>query len=78
MIGPTYLTKFERCRVLGARIRELSNGAGTLVDFTPEDTLLDIATRELCEKKCPIKIVRRCVNGHKETIDTNKLDLLTY
>ena len=72
------MTKFERCRVLGARIRELSNGAGTLVDFTPNDTLLDIAKRELYEKKCPIKIVRRCVDGRKEVIDTNKLDLLAY
>lgn len=78
MIGPNYLTKFERCRVLGARMRELSNGAGTLVDFTPDDTLLDIATRELSEKKCPIKIVRKCVDGSSETIDTNKLDLLQY
>ena len=78
MIGPNYLTKFERCRVLGARIRELSNGACTLVDFTLEDSLLDIAVRELIEKKCPIKVVRKCINGQSETIDTNKLDLLIY
>ena len=78
MIGLTYLTKFERCRILGARVRELSNGACTMVEFTPHDTLLDIAVREIKEKKCPIKIVRKCVNGSSHTIDTNKLDLLRY
>lgn len=78
MVGPSYLTKFERCRILGARVRELSNGACTMVDFTPNDTLLDIAIRELKEKKCPIKIVRKCVSGSTCTIDTNNLDLLQY
>ncbi|KAI9798062.1 MAG: DNA-directed RNA polymerases I II and III subunit RPABC2 [Piccolia ochrophora] len=53
-----YLTKYERARVLGTRALQISMNAPVLVDLEGETDPLQIAIKELREKKIPL-IVRR-------------------
>mmetsp|Transcript_23823 Transcript_23823/g.33366 ORF Transcript_23823/g.33366 Transcript_23823/m.33366 type:complete len:283 (+) Transcript_23823:85-933(+) len=61
-----YLTKYERARVLGTRALQISLGAPVLVDIQGETDPLQIATRELKEKKIPIIIRRYLPSGMYE------------
>jgi DNA-directed RNA polymerase I, II, and III subunit RPABC2 len=53
-----YMTKYERARVLGVRALQISQNAPVLVDLEGETDPLNIATKELREKRLPL-IVRR-------------------
>ncbi|ERF73599.1 hypothetical protein GJ744_002411 [Endocarpon pusillum] len=53
-----YMTKYERARVLGTRALQISRNAPTLVDLEGETDPLQIAIKELNQKKMPL-IVRR-------------------
>ncbi|KAG6161578.1 hypothetical protein E4U11_003325 [Claviceps purpurea] len=53
-----YMTKFERARILGTRAMQISMNAPVLVDLEGETDPLEIALKELREKKLPM-IVRR-------------------
>ncbi|KAJ5086063.1 DNA-directed RNA polymerase I II and III subunit [Penicillium argentinense] len=53
-----YLTKYERARVLGTRALQISMNAPVLVDLEGETDPLQIAVKELNQKKIPL-IVRR-------------------
>ncbi|KAI1910578.1 subunit common to RNA polymerases I, II, and III [Ophidiomyces ophidiicola] len=53
-----YMTKYERARVLGTRALQISMNAPILVDIEGETDPLQIALRELNQKKIPL-IVRR-------------------
>ncbi|KAJ5245915.1 DNA-directed RNA polymerase I II and III subunit [Penicillium chermesinum] len=53
-----YLTKYERARVLGTRALQISMNAPVLVDLEGETDPLQIALKELNQKKIPL-IVRR-------------------
>ncbi|KAL9070037.1 MAG: hypothetical protein Q9157_005954 [Trypethelium eluteriae] len=53
-----YMTKYERARVLGTRALQISMNAPVLVDLEGETDPLQIAIKELREKKIPL-IVRR-------------------
>jgi len=53
-----YLTKYERARVLGTRALQISLGAPILVDIGGEIDPLEIAMKELKQRKIPI-IIRR-------------------
>ncbi|KAJ5278732.1 DNA-directed RNA polymerase I II and III subunit [Penicillium angulare] len=53
-----YLTKYERARVLGTRALQISMNAPVLVDLEGETDPLQIAMKELNQKKIPL-IVRR-------------------
>ncbi|PFH56327.1 hypothetical protein XA68_16720 [Ophiocordyceps unilateralis] len=53
-----YMTKYERARILGTRALQISMNAPVLVDLEGETDPLQIAIRELREKKIPL-IVRR-------------------
>ncbi|KAG5968886.1 hypothetical protein E4U58_001709 [Claviceps cyperi] len=53
-----YMTKFERARILGTRAMQISMNAPVLVDLEGETDPLEIALKELREKKLPL-IVRR-------------------
>ena len=49
------LTKFERVRLIGQRAEYLANGAPPMVDITGMTNALDIAEKELREKKIQLK-----------------------
>ncbi|GAD94959.1 subunit common to RNA polymerases I, II, and III [Paecilomyces lecythidis] len=53
-----YMTKYERARVLGTRALQISLNAPVLVDLEGETDPLQIALKELNQKKIPL-IVRR-------------------
>jgi DNA-directed RNA polymerase I, II, and III subunit RPABC2 len=53
-----FMTKYERARILGTRALQISMNAPVLVDLEGETDPLQIAIKELREKKIPL-IVRR-------------------
>ncbi|KAK6601472.1 RNA polymerase Rpb6 [Botrytis cinerea] len=53
-----YMTKYERARILGTRALQISMNAPILVDQEGETDPLQIAIKELRDKKIPL-IVRR-------------------
>lgn len=57
------LTKYERARIIGGRALQLALGAFPLVDVKPNDTVIDIAKRELEAGVLPIVIRRKLPDG---------------
>jgi len=61
-----YLTKYEKARILGVRALQISMNAPVMVDIAGETDPLEIARKELREKKIPIKIRRYLPDGTYE------------
>ena len=61
-----YLTKFEKARILGARSLQISMGAPLMIKHNLETDSLEIAARELKDRKIPITIRRFLPNGEYE------------
>ena len=70
-----FLTRFEKTRVIGARIQEINKGAPALVDTKGLRESKDIALKELAERKIPYIIRRPLPDG---TFDDWKLAELRY
>ena len=68
---PNRLFKYEKARILGIRARQIDGNAPVMVDVDGEISSLDIAKKELIEKKIPLIIQRVHENGDYEnwTID---------
>ncbi len=58
-----FLTRFEKARVVGKRAMQISKGAPSLVDVGNLDNPVDIALKELKERKLPYIIRRPLPNG---------------
>eukprot|EP01083_Nonionella_stella_P042519 114821_1 len=58
-----YMTKYERARVLGTRALQISMGAPIMVEVMGETDPLEIAQKELRDKKIPIVIRRHLPDG---------------
>ena len=72
-----FLTKYEKCRAIGTRVKQLNSGAKPLVQL--KEVILDnyvIANRELREKKLPFIIQRPIANGKSEYWNINDLEFL--
>jgi len=72
-IGPPWLTRFERARVIGARALQISMGAPVLVpvDELPPDVREDpvrIAKIELERELLPMTIIRYTKSGRVQAI----------
>jgi len=65
-ITTPYMTKYERARVLGTRALQISMGAPVLVDVESETDPLQIALKELREKKIPLVVRRYLPDGFYE------------
>ncbi|KAL7719941.1 DNA-directed RNA polymerase I [Entamoeba marina] len=61
-----FMTKYEKARVLGTRAAQISNNAPTFVELNGMTDPLEIAMKELKEKKLPFIIRRRLPNGAYE------------
>jgi DNA-directed RNA polymerase I, II, and III subunit RPABC2 len=61
-----YMTKYERARVLGTRALQISMNAPVLVDLEGETDPLQIALKELNQKKIPLIIRRYLPDGFYE------------
>jgi DNA-directed RNA polymerase I, II, and III subunit RPABC2 len=60
------LTKYEEARIIGKRAMQISKGAYPLVDIGNLENPVDIALKELHEKKIPYIIRRPLPNGTYE------------
>ena len=68
-----YLTKFERCKILGIRAEQLTNvNVYPMVEIKSSDTVIDIAEKELKERKIPFLIRRYFPNGEYEDWKLNE------
>lgn len=65
-ITTPYLTKYEKARVLGTRALQISLGAPVMVEMCGETDPLEIASKELRERKIPMIIRRFLPNGDFE------------
>ncbi|KAF2837996.1 RNA polymerase Rpb6 [Patellaria atrata CBS 101060] len=65
-ITTPYMTKYERARVLGTRALQISMNAPVLVDLEGETDPLQIAIKELREKKIPLTVRRYMPDGSYE------------
>jgi DNA-directed RNA polymerases I, II, and III subunit RPABC2 len=74
LVGPTFLTRFERARITGARSLQLSLGAPALIKV-PEEVKdsITLATLELDAKALPISIRRVLPNGLYQDIPADWL-----
>ncbi|PRT53796.1 DNA-directed RNA polymerases I, II, and III subunit RPABC2 [Wickerhamiella sorbophila] len=61
-----YMTKYERARVLGTRALQISMNAPVLVDLEGETDPLQIAIKELSQRKIPLVIRRYLPDGSYE------------
>jgi len=69
-----YMTKFERARILGTRALQISMNAPVMVALEGETDPLQIALKELQQRKIPITIRRFLPDGSYE--DWNVDDLI--
>jgi len=65
-ITTPYMTKYEKARILGTRALQISMGAPVMVEIVGESDPLEIAAKELREKKIPFKIRRFLPDGSYE------------
>lgn len=73
-ITTRFMTKYERARVLGTRAMQLSMNAPPLVDVEPGMIdPLEIAAKELRERKLPLIIRRHLPDGSFEDWPINEL-----
>lgn len=61
-----YMTKYERARILGTRALQISMNAPVLVDLEGESDPLQIAIKEMAEKKIPLIVRRYMPDGYYE------------
>ena len=74
-----FLTKYERARILGMRIKQLNNGCDAFVKI--KDNIIDtsiIANKELEEKKLPFIIWRPIPGGGFEYWRLQDLELVHF
>jgi len=74
-----FLTKYERARVLGIRIKQLNNDADPFIDVPPNT--IDarfIAEQELLEGSIPFIIRRPLPNGGSEYWKLSDLEVIEY
>jgi DNA-directed RNA polymerase I, II, and III subunit RPABC2 len=74
LIGPAWLTRFERARITGARSLQLSLGAPPLVKV-PEHAAssIAVAVEEIEQKALPISIRRILPSGTYQDISIDWL-----
>ena len=61
-----FLNKFEKARLLGVRIQQLSAGAQPKISTDGFETIQDIVEEELRQRKIPLIIKRNLPNGDSE------------
>ena len=72
-ITTPYITKFERARVLGTRALQISMNAPVMVELEGETDPLQIALKELRQRKIPITVRRFLPDGSYEDWNVDEL-----
>ncbi|KAK9457400.1 DNA-directed RNA polymerase [Dipodascopsis uninucleata] len=68
-----YMTRYERARILGTRALQISMNAPVLVDLEGETDPLQIAMKELSQKKMPLIVRRYLPDGSYEDWGSDEL-----
>ncbi|XWS61120.1 hypothetical protein CRYUN_Cryun07bG0097900 [Craigia yunnanensis] len=68
-----YMTKYERARILGTRALQISMNASVMVELEGETDPLEIAMKELRERKIPFTIRRYLPDGSYEDWGVDEL-----
>lgn len=63
-----FLTKYEKVRIIGTRAEQLEAGAPPTIDIGNMTSAIDIAEKELKERKIPMMVVRNMPNGERRKI----------
>ena len=72
LIGPPWLTRFERARITGSRSLQLSLGAPPMIKIPVEaNSSIALAVAEIEHKALPISIRRILPNGRYQDIPTD-------
>ncbi|XP_022891055.1 DNA-directed RNA polymerases II, IV and V subunit 6A-like [Olea europaea var. sylvestris] len=71
-----YMTKYERARILGTRALQISMNAPVMVELEGETDPLEIAMKELRERKIPFTIRRYLPDGRYHSLYLLKFLLL--
>ncbi|HKU49662.1 MAG TPA: DNA-directed RNA polymerase subunit K, partial [Nitrososphaera sp.] len=72
LIGPPWLTRFERARITGSRSLQLSLGAPPMIKVPTEaNSSIALAVAEIEHKALPISIRRILPNGQYQDIPTD-------
>ncbi|KAF3667131.1 DNA-directed RNA polymerases II and V subunit 6B [Capsicum baccatum] len=61
-----FMTKYERARILGTRALQISMNAPVMVELEGETDPLEIAMKELRERKIPFTIRRYLPDGRQD------------
>ena len=61
-----FLNKFEKARLLGVRIQQLSSGAEPKISTSGLNSIIEIVEEELKQRKIPLIIKRNLPNGESE------------
>jgi len=61
-----FLTKFEKARIMGVRLQQLSNGAKPRINTTGLKSMNEIVEKELIQRMIPFIIRRSLPNGTYE------------
>ncbi|CAN6484950.1 unnamed protein product [Victoria cruziana] len=68
-----FMTKYERARILGTRALQISMNAPVMVELNGETDPLEIAMKELRERKIPFTIRRYLPDGSYEDWGVDEL-----
>jgi len=71
-----FLTKYEKARIIGKRAMQISKGSIPLIDIGNLDNPIDIARKELFERKIPYIIRRPLPDGTYEDWRVDELRIL--
>ena len=68
-----FLNRYERARILGTRAQQIAMGAPVMVELDGETDPLQIAMKELKQRKIPITIRRYLPDNSYEDWDIDEL-----
>ena len=71
-----FLTKYEKARIIGKRAMQISKGSHPLVEIGDLESPIDIAKKELMERKIPFIIRRPLPDGSYEDWRVDELRIL--
>ncbi|KAI6182355.1 RPB6-like protein [Aphelenchoides bicaudatus] len=77
-VTTNYMTKYERARILGTRALQIAMGAPVMVELEGETDPLEVARKELKERKIPIIIRRYLPDGSFEDWGVEELIVMDY
>lgn len=67
------MTRFEYCEVISHRAKQLENGGTSFTDIGELTDPIDIAKKEISDKKCPLSVVRMITDKIAEKWAVNEL-----